>query len=260
MSERIFVVKKTPMKGHDVKAWQLTVKKLFADMKIECPIKADGVYGPATRAFTADLVYASGMAAKVQMKNGVTPALRSKLRTGTLTAGQKKTRDSKVRKDYRARLRARWTTKEVHAPINHIVTDAWGYHPGVHDGEDVIATGGVPSFAMVKCRVIDVRASGWWNLGAPSDPTLKAKGDGIVQMEVLENVGPFKKGMHIGYGHNEKAVVKVGDVLDAGDQVAHVGFANAWHIHLMVNKGDQGMRGVGDVDPRPLIDYAVKNG
>lgn len=261
MSDRTFVVDHDkPMTGNDVKAWQQSVKKLFKDMGIDCPIKTDGVFGPASRAFTADLVYAMGMAAKVQLKNGVTPQLRKKLRDKDLTLIQRKSMKAKSRTAYRARLRDRWSTKKVHAPVSHILTDSWGFHPGVHDGEDVITDGGVPTFAMVKCKVIDVRASGWWGLGAPSDPALKARGDGIVQMEVLENVGPFKKGMHIGYGHNENAVVKVGQVLKAGDHVASVGFANAWHIHLMINDGKVGTRGVGNLDPRKFIDYAVKNG
>jgi murein DD-endopeptidase MepM/ murein hydrolase activator NlpD len=261
---RTFKVQKPFMQGQDVKDWQHEIKVRFKkDFGIDCPIKLDGVYGHGTRDFSAALVHAEGLSIKVRMLNGVTPELRALIREGKEPAQAKRTRDSKTRKAYRDKLKKQWARKpkkKVHAPLAHILQDSWGYHPGIHDGEDLICLPNAPTYAMVKCKVIDVRASGWWGLGAPSDPTLKAKGDGIVQMEVLENVGPFKKGMHIGYGHNEKAVVKVGQVLEAGDRVANAGFANAWHIHLMVNNGRSGIRGVGTQDPRPLIDYAVKNG
>lgn len=257
---RTFRLEKPFMHGEDVADWQRRIKSLFKDdFGIDCPIKIDGIYGHGTRDFSAALVHAEGLAAGVQMKNGVTPELRTKLRNHKLSTAQKKKRDSKNRKEYRAKLKRRWSPN-VHAPVGHILQDSWGFHPGVHDGLDVICDPNAWCYAMVKCRIIDVRASGWWGLGAPSDPTVAAKGDGIVQMEVLENVGPFKKGMHIGYGHNEKAIVKVGQIVRAGERVARAGFANAWHIHLMVNDGKQGTRGVGNIDPLPLVNYAVKHG
>ncbi len=85
------------------------------------------------------------------------------------------------------------------------------------------------------------------------------KGDGIVQLEVLESVGPFKKGMHIGYGHCEHARVRVGQVVQAGETIALAGLAVAWHIHLMMNNGST-TKGIGNIDPRKCLDYAVKNG
>lgn len=256
---RIFSVRATPMKGSDVKEWQKDVKALFKKLKIDCPIVIDGTYGPATRSFTAALCYAYGLTAKTAMRNGVTPELRIKLRNNSLkefTVAEKKALTSKARNDYRAALRKRWRISKVHAPVNRIIADSWGYHPGVHDGLDVISIEGAAAFAMVKSKIIDVRTSGWWGK-APSGDV--AKGDGIVQMEVLETVGPFKKGMHIGYGHCEHARVKVGQVVQAGEVVALVGFAVAAHIHLMVNNGST-TRGIGTQDPRPLLNYAVKNG
>lgn len=245
------------MKGQDVKLWQDDVKELFKKMKIDCPIKVDGTYGPATRSFTAALCQASGLSAKAAMKDGVTPELRSKLRNkNLLTVSQLKTRNSVTRKDYRAKLREQWRVRKVHPPVNKIIADSWGFHPGVHDGLDVISIEGAAAFAMVKSKVVDVRASGWWGLHPSGDIS---RGDGIVQLEVLETVGPFKKGMHIGYGHCEHARVRVGQEVQAGEVIALVGFAVAAHIHLMVNKGGT-LRGVGTQDPLPLVNYAVKNG
>ena len=257
MSDRTFKIgKDSYMRGDDVKSWQREVKALFKKMNIDCPIVVDGIYGVHTRSYTASLVHANGMNAGTQMKNGVTPALRTKLRHApkSLTEAQKKTRTK--RKEYRAKLRKRWSAK-VHPPVAKIITDSWGYHPGVHDGVDVICNPNATLYAMVKSRVIDVRAGGWWGKAPSGDVS---KGDGIVQLEVLENVGPFKKGQHIGYGHCEHAKVKVGQVVEAGTPIALAGLAVAWHIHLMVNDGQVGTRGVGTRDPRPHLDYAVKHG
>jgi murein DD-endopeptidase MepM/ murein hydrolase activator NlpD len=259
---RTFVLGDKLMTGEDVKQWQDDVKKLFKDVGIKCPIVVDGIYAQATRSFSAALCEAYGLISKTAMAEGVTPELRTKLRHNDLNKAEKSRFESKARKNYRAKLRDRWHTFSdlVHPPVAKIITDAWGFHPGVHDGEDVIAIEGTAAFAMVKCKIIDVRAHGWWHLGAPSNKKLRERGDGIVQMEVLANNGPFKKGMHIGYGHCVHPVVRVGQIVQPGQVLAKVGFANAAHIHLMVNNGKVGLKGVGNLDPRPLVDYAVKHG
>lgn len=254
---RIFQVQSPPMKGKDIKDWQQEIKTRFKkDFGIDCPIKMDGVYGQATRSFSAALVHAEGLSIRVRMSNGVTPELREMIHKGTEPAQAKKTRASKSRKDYRAKLKKQWALPKVHSPVSRIIADSWGWHPGVHDGLDVISIEGSPAMAMVKSKIIDVRSGGWWGKSPSGDIS---RGDGIVQMEVLESVGPFKKGMHIGYGHCEHARVKVGQIVQAGETVALVGFAVAAHIHLMVNNGKT-TRGVGTQDPRPLLNYAVKNG
>lgn len=263
MSTRTFKLENPAMHGADIKSWQREIKSLFKKMAIDCPIVADGIYGVATRSYTAALVHSNGLSATVQMEHGVTPELRTKLRNvnDSLTPAQVKMKASPARQDYRVRLRKQYaqTMSKVHTPVKVILQDSWGFHPGVHDGLDIITQPDPVIFAMIKSKIIDVRSSGWWGLGAPSNPALKNKGDGIVQMEVLESVGPFKKGMHIGYGHAEKALVKVGQVVEAGHAVAHAGFANAWHIHLMVNNSGT-LRGIGTINPKPLVDYAVKHG
>lgn len=260
---RTFVIGDKLMKGEDVKQWQGEVKQLFADIGIKCPIVIDGTYAQATRAFTASLCEAYGLISKACMKDGVTPELRTKLRHKDFNRQERLRMDSKARKMYRAGLRDRWApgwNDLVHSPVSKLIADSWGFHPGVHDGVDVISVEGAAAFAMVKSKIIDVRAHGWWNLGAPKNQRLRERGDGIVQMLVLANNGPFKKGMHIGYGHCVHPTVKVGQVVEAGHVVAKVGFANAAHIHLMVNNGRVGNKGIGNIDPKPLVDYAVKHG
>jgi len=248
------------MKGDDVKAWQNTVKNEFARMGIDAPIKADGVYGPSTRAYTASLLYALGIDEKA-MEHGVTPELRVKVRNHILSPEEKKRKDSRV--DWRRRLRERYADQSapnVHRPTKRILQDSWGYHPPGHDGIDVITPPNPVIYAMIKSRVIDVRSSGWWGKSArPSGGHSTSEGDGIIQLEVLESIGPFIKGRHIGYGHAEKAKVKVGQIVDAGDPIGHAGFAIAWHIHLMYNTGKT-TKGIGNINPRAILDYAVKHG
>jgi murein DD-endopeptidase MepM/ murein hydrolase activator NlpD len=252
MSERTF---KLGDKGKDVKAFQQTLVREFKHLNLNPPIVVDGIFGHHTRVYTAALLRARGILTKA-MEHGVTYELRKKIHDRVMTKAEKKRFHSKARQALRAHLREQWKTKKVHAPVSTIIADSWGYHPGVHDGIDVICKPNAACFAMVKSKVIDVRAGGWWGK-APSGDV--AKGDGIVQLEVLENVGPFKKGMHIGYGHCESARVRVGQVVEAGEVIALAGLAVAWHIHLMMNSGGT-TKGVGTMDPRKFLDYAVKNG
>jgi murein DD-endopeptidase MepM/ murein hydrolase activator NlpD len=269
MSDRTFVVGRKAMRGDDVKAWQADVNRLFKSMNIDSPLKVDGIYGVGTRSVTASLCRAMGLqSAERAMAQGVTPELRIKLRNKNLTAAEKQRRDSKARKDYRTALRRKWgdtSPPKVHPFTRKTITDDWGFQPG-HDGVDIITPENAIVFAPVKCKVIDVRKDGWWALGAPSNPTVRQKGDGIIQLQILETVGPFKKGDVLGYGHAEKAYVHEGQTVQAGQPVGHAGLANAWHIHLMLNDGKVGKNSAGDPigkgnkNPRPLIDYAIKNG
>lgn len=255
MSERTFKVGSKVMRGNDVKAWQETIDKEFRHLKINCPIKKDGIYGVHTRSYSAELLKARGILIK-EMAGGITPELRIKIRNREMTAAETKRFHSKARQEYRKDLRERWKPKKVHKPVSVIIADSWDYHPGVHDGIDVICRPHAAVYAMVKCKVIDVRAGGWWG-NAPSGDV--AKGDGIVQVEILENVGPFKKGYHIGYGHCENARVRVGEIVQPGERIADAGLAVAWHIHLMLNDGSTN-RGIGNRNPRAILEYAKKHG
>lgn len=259
---RTFILKQPRMRGGDVEAWQRTVKETFKrEFNMNCPIKTDGTYGPSTHSYSAALLKSLGMSITA-MEHGVTPELRIKIRNKNFTVAEKKARASKARKEYRDSLRLQFKQArevKVHKFTPVILQDSWDFHPGIHDGIDVIVPPNAVLFAPVKCRVIDVRKDGWWGLGAPADPKVKAKGDGIIQLRVLEDVGPFKKGMHIGYGHAEKAMVRVGQTIQAGTPIGHAGLANAWHIHLMLNTGND-PRGIGNLNPRACLEYTKKHG
>ena len=262
MSERVFNVTKPLMQGEDVKNWQKDMLQAFNKVGIKfVPLNVDGVYGPTTRSLTAVLCKCYGMREGTVMRGGVTRALRLRIRDRRLTATEEKRFASDDYKHYRGVIRHKWAAFQmahlsVHTPLTKILADSWGYHPGVHDGLDLICPPNAILFAMIRSKVIDVRSGGWWGK-APSGNV--ALGDGIVQLEVLESIGPFKKGMHIGYGHAEKAVVKVGQIVQAGEPLARAGLAVAWHVHLMVNTGGT-KKGIGNLDPRKFYEYAVKNG
>lgn len=251
---RTFKVASPPIKGSDIKQTQQEFNSEMAGWNIDYRIKVDGIWGLASRSAYATWLYALGIE-QSKMAKGVTPELRAKVRNRKLTATEAKR--FKSREGWRRRLRAKYETSvKVARPVNKIETSAWGYHKGNHDGIDVQCPEGSTLYAMVKSKVIDVRAGGWWGK-SPSGEV--SKGDGIVQLEVLETVGPFKRGMHIGYGHCEHAMVKVGQIVDAGAPIAKVGKAVTFHIHLMVNDGDTS-KGIGTRDPRPMLNFALKYG
>lgn len=258
MASRTLKILSPHMKGKDVSLWQATVKELFADIGIDAPIAVDGDYGISTRGYTASLLTAYGVNAGQAMANGITPALRIKMRNKRFT--EEEIALAKKRVGYRRDLRDRYRKSEdrikVHRFVTKINEDGWGFYPKVHDGIDVQTPADAWVFAPVKCKIIDVRASGWWGKKPSGVVSL---GDGIVQLEILETVGPFIKGHHIGLGHCEKAVVKMGQIVEPGDKVARVGLAVVWHIHLMYNDGST-TKGIGNLDPRKILDYAQAHG
>jgi murein DD-endopeptidase MepM/ murein hydrolase activator NlpD len=244
---------KGSMRGVDVKLWQITLRKQFDTWQVDYPLAADGNYGPVTRSATRDVLKGLGIAQDA-IRDGVTPQLRRKVRNKHLTPREKAR--YAARAAWRRKLRKKFAGKGVAPPINKILTSANGWAGKGHDGVDLICNPNVPIMAICDAEVIDVRGGGWWGKSPSGDVT---KGDGIIQLRCLSDVGPFKKGMHFGYGHAEHATVKKGDTVKAGDIIGKAGYAVAWHIHLMVNGGGTS-KGVGDRDPMPFVNYAMKHG
>jgi murein DD-endopeptidase MepM/ murein hydrolase activator NlpD len=266
MSEpRTFKIDTPPMKGEDIKRSQLEVRKEFEGMGIPYPLKADGVYGKASRSAYATLCTAQGILHYKAMADGVTPELRSKLRDrDKLTAAERKRMDGAKAVTYRRKLRESFEGGGVSKPVARITQDSWGFTPrtgsnagATHDGIDVGTNPKAPLLAMVRSRVVRADNDDWWGKAPSGNVKL---GDGIVILECLETVGPFKKGYCIGYGHAEGMRVKPGETVEAGEHIANAGLAVIYHIHLMVNGGKYAKtQGRGDRDPRPLLDYAVKH-
>lgn len=256
---RTFKIDKPPMRGDDVKEWQDLVLEIGESWSVHFPLKADGVYGMATRSFSKAVLFGRGFSHE-QLDEGITPWLRSLTRNpADRPEAVKRRADEPSRKEYRDSLRKKFAAdadSDVAAPIGKIITMTWGWHPGVHDGIDLICGQNAPIYALCDAEVIDVRASGWWG-NNPSGEVWR--GDGIIQIRCTTDDGPFRKGMHFGYGHAEGADVKVGQTVEAGDRLGEAGLAVAWHVHLMANNGEFGLRGKGSLDPRPYVDYAIRN-
>lgn len=254
---RTFKVDHPHMHGEDVKDFQHRLKAILKDWKIDWDgFVADGDYGAVSRSVAASVIHGFGGSAKTKLKKGVTPDVREDIRRwqdGKFTDAERKR--YKSRADWRKDLRERHRDRDVHSPLGVVLADSWGYHPGVHDGIDLISKPSAPLLAICKAKVIRV-SDDWWGLGSPGG-ALADKGDGIIVLRSLTNVGPFKSGLNFCYGHAEKPTVRVGEVVEAGQVIGHAGFANAWHIHFMVN-GRNDDRGVGDRDPAPFYRYASK--
>ena len=245
------------MRGEDIKAWQQVLNKQFDNWGVNFHAPLGGEYGVPTRDASATVLHGLGIVLD-EMRNGITPELRIKVRDKKLSPTERLRRVQ--RRLWRRRLREKYAAGGVGRPVAKIISSSWGWHPGVHDGVDLICPEDAPIFALCDAEVIDVRASGWWGLGAePSPGHPVSDGDGIIQLECLVDLGPFRKGMHFGYGHAEHATVRVGQKVKAGQRIGSAGFANASHVHFMVNSGNT-TRGVGDRDPMPYVRYALKHG
>lgn len=254
---RTFKIQSPAMHGTDIRVWQELIKGIARSWGIHLPLKVDGVYGMATRSFSKTVCFALGFTHD-QLDDGITPWIRSLTRNPNMrTDGMDERKLGEYRKDFRDALRKKYERNDpdVAAPIGKILTMTWGYHPGVHDGIDLICGPNAPIYAICDAKVVDVRSSGWWGK-APSGNV--ALGDGIIQLECLTDDGPFRRGMHLGYGHAEKSSVHVGQHVKAGHVLGHAGLAVAWHVHFMANHGHT-MRGIGEFDPEPLVRYALKH-
>lgn len=261
---RTFKVNSPLMEGSDVKAWQEVLVERFGRWGIHYPLPADGSYGVATRGATASFMRAWGVEDTGEaLGGGLTPEWRSKLRDDHRSAEEEARFASPALRDYRAALRGRFEAAGVCYPVPNLVTDDWGYHPGVHDGVDLVCPWKQPILAICDGVVRRVAAGGWWGLGArPTSGHPVSDGDGIVILECTVDAGPFKKGMHFGYGHSESHTVREGQSVRAGDLLGHAGWANGPHVHFMVNDDPPSggfYKGTGDRDPMPYLNFAERN-
>jgi len=253
---RTFKITKPLVEGPDVATWQQDLNAQMKVWRVDYQLKVDGKYAQVTREMTATVCHGLGLASAASaMKDGVTHELRSKLRNKRLTLSEKAR--FKARAKWRAELRKRHASSDVSPPLGKILQSSWGFHPPVHDGVDLICNPRAAGLAICKAKVIRADNGGWWGKGAPS-PAVAAKGDGILVLRCLVNVGPFKPGLNFCYGHAEHMRVKVGETVQAGQVVCEAGMANAWHFHFMVN-GRTDDRGVGDRDPMKFINYTLKS-
>lgn len=250
MSERVFKLGDGPVVGDDVQAWQQLLHDRFRKWGIAYPVQVDGRYGQDTRAATASFMRAWGVEnVGDAMSEGVTPWWRTKIRDDRRNGIERNAFDARV--DYRRALREKHQGGGVSLPVARIITDSWGWHPGVHDGIDLICAKDAPLHAVCDAEVVRADTGGWWGKAPSGDVT---KGDGIIILRALEDVGPIRRGMNIAYGHAEHPAVKRGDRVKAGEFIGRAGLAVVPHVHFMVNERSD-IRGVGDQDPRRILNY-----
>ncbi len=250
---RTFRLTAPHMSGSDVRDFQGWLhRKLESWGADDYPLPIDADYGVATRSAVATVLHGMGIAQEA-MDEGVTPRLRVKMRDNRLTPAERAR--YVARGSWRKALAQKHKGGGVCSPLAKIITHANGYRPPGHDGVDLICPRDAPGFAICRARVIRADNGGWWGKGAPS-AAVAAKGDGILILRSLVDIGPIRKGMNFGYGHGEDMRVKEGDIVEAGQRVCRAGMANAPHFHLMVNmRGDD--RGVGDRDPWPIVEWVI---
>lgn len=263
MSERTFKVTSPPMRGPDIKAWKATLNAQMKTWNVALRLPLTDEYDVAARSLTASVCHGLGLASAASaMKNGVTPALRVKLRNKHQTEAEKKRyRD---RAGWRRDFRDRHKPRKVSPPMRRILQSSWGWTPKsgpsagkVHDGVDLTcATTREPLLAICRATVVRADSGGWWGNSPSGDVSL---GDGIIILQALDTVGPIKKGMKLCYGHAEHARVHVGDTVEPGEVIGLAGLAVIPHTHFMVHMR-RDLRGVGDRDPMPIVSYAIKHG
>lgn len=268
---RRLVVTDPPMRGADVKSLQLALKRRLKARGLAdaVPIGKHGMFTQATWFACVEVGYWLGLRSDTYLATdlgrGICTKGAQRVIREPATRSKAQVARARVRRDrpgprYYAGLVREARDPEVAPPLREILGHAWGWQPGVHDGVDLICEGDATIYAICDAEVIDVRASGWWGKGArAAGGHAVSEGDGIIQLECTVDAGPFRKGLHIGYGHAEQATVRVGQTVRAGQKIGHAGFANAWHVHLMVNGGGTD-RGIGDRDPLPFVEYAIRHG
>ncbi len=145
-------------------------------------------------------------------------------------------------------------------------TNDWGAaRPnGGHEGTDLMAPIGVPEYAITDGTVVEVAGAdsqGWNELGGWA-----------IMIEADYSVGPIQAGDLFYYAHREKPELQVGDKVEAGDVVGHVGDSGYGppgttgqfppHLHLgrYDPTGARADAASGAMNPYPLLEWLKKNG
>ena len=264
IAHRDLVVVDPPMRGRDVANLNRAVRQRLEMRRIDIPSPVHDKFTQAAALAAIEAGYFLGLREDTILATdkgrrcctrGAQAIIREPDQRTPVQIERAKSRRGQVARG--PRYYAELSGGSVAGPVDPILQHSNGFTSG-HDGVDLICEQDDVVYAICDARVIDVRAAGWWGKGAQASHGHPiSHGDGIIQIECLVDKGPFEKGMHFGYGHAEKAVVKVGQIVRAGQKLGHAGFANAWHLHFMVNGGHT-TKGIGDRDPMPFVDFARK--
>jgi murein DD-endopeptidase MepM/ murein hydrolase activator NlpD len=207
------------MEGSDVLALQKLVNQRFAEWKVGLRIAEDGDFGPDTRKAVRRVAYGLG-AATAEYGNGITPALRSKLRRPS----RRTTADLA-----RARRRRPWLRKLRAANSNS------GTYPlGVHG--PIIGTpyhGTHTRGNWQSDNALDIRV--------PDGTPVIALADGVI-VKTYKAVSGVTAGWQVTlrgasnawfYGHLSTVSVKAGDRVRKGQTIGTSGSASGVpHLHI----------------------------
>lgn len=236
MSDRTYKVQDDPMHGPDVREWQAEVRRLFEHMGIRYDLDADGYYGQDTRDATESLVKAAGLLPDA-MSQGVTPALRTKLRhrPDGYTPAEVKRFESADLVGYRRKLR-----------------DRAGDHPGTFPGSPIPGqkpqkathqTDGLPGYPAVDYFA----PAGSPCVSPVTGKVTKLSGHDPAGGPVSGPHGPFGWSVYVeGDGksyfltHMGSRTVTVGSRVQQGQRIGTVGDYARWggsnHIHQGVHQ------------------------
>lgn len=259
---RTYILQTPHMRGGDITNWQNWLNGQMDLWRVNYHINNNGEYDQSTRDLTASVCHGLGMTASEAMKDGVTPELRIKLR-GKRLSPKERVLSAARKRTWLPGFRKMHERSHVSTPIPVITGDSWGWFPpkgpnagATHDGVDLICAWKAPLLAICDGEIVRAAKDGWWGKGAHSSAGHPiGDGDGIIILRCTRSVGPFKKGMNFCYGHAEGATVRVGNKVHAGQLIGHAGWANAAHVHFMVNDNSDTL-GVGDRNPLPYVNYA----
>ena len=261
IAHRDLVVTDPPMRGRDVANLNRAVRQRLEMRRIDIPTPVHDMFTQAAALAAIEAGYFLGLLEDTILATDSGRRVCTQGAQTIIREPEQRTQEQLARAKSRHPQAARGPryyhefVGRLSVPVDPILQHSNGFSDG-HDGVDLICEADDVVYAICDAKVIDVRAGGWWGSNPTASPGHPiSDGDGIIQIECSVNKGPFKKGMHFGYGHAEKAVVKVGQKVKAGQKLGHAGFANAWHLHFMVNGGNTN-KGKGDRDPMPFVNYA----
>ena len=118
------------------------------------------------------------------------------------------------------------------------------FGPGAHEGVDLMADVGSPTYSPMDGRIARVGGDGWGQTAI-----------------VIEHLGPDGKpnGVYSRFLHQHGANVKENDIVKGGAQIGTSGFANAAHTHFEMWHGPPGRRGSALINPRAVYGWGNKN-
>jgi tellurite resistance protein len=215
---RPFRVRKPEMKGEDVAAFQRLINRRFKAWDVTKRIDVDGEYGPETRTAAREVAFGLGIA-EADYSQGITPALRHKLRDPRLRTPAERARAQRRRgwlRAFKHRHDGGGAELALEFARRHVGTressrnrgpriDEWNKAAGSPIGSEwcgtflnacLMAAGFPRQTFLPRVRDIETHAragtGGWrWTMSPrPGDLVLYVVGDAVNHAGIVESVSP----------------------------------------------------------------------